>query len=388
MMPRQSNGDPVDYIYEFSLDGTSTRNLTYSHGNSTWGCIMENETNFIIVGSDNESSPYYAFVYDKDMNYLGYTIATIDYRPAGCEYTDEYMYICDLSQLYVYYHNGTLKETVNIANSGIAVAEGYIWGSQSTGSGPPYERMAIKKYYINGTLIDTITYQSSELGGKSIYFNPPIVADGDYVYIGLLYDTVKMYLPHALQNVNITTNITAYGSDGIVEIKDIHINLSSNQNITVWGYKQGDSSNNVSHKIMLVNSKFTITKPYDWTDTVFWFPNSLDAKNVSPYGQNANTPIFNITSQADKPFDVGIKLNSSVDPCINLTISNTGNVLDGTTFNTSSWSDTFTIINTLSPGESAGIWLWAQLYGCSSASRFAYMSTNIMTCCTECVPCW
>ena len=68
-----------------------------------------------------------------------------------------------------------------------------------------------------------------------------------------------------------------------------------------------------------INASFPATKFYN----VF---GAINASNVTPFSQNNNTPIWNITNLAyDHDIDIYVKLNESQHRCLNVTYSNSSN---------------------------------------------------------------
>jgi hypothetical protein len=120
----------------------------------------------------------------------------------------------------------------------------------------------------------------------------------------------------------------------------------------------------------------TITEP-------LFIPLTNNSKNVTPLGQNATVPIYNISSRSPSTitFDWYLGINTSFT-CINLTMSNTSNKTNGIQINTSNMS----IIHNLSWFNSNGIWMWAD-YSCNNTipfrqTNFTYLRQAI---CVDCV---
>ncbi len=91
-----------------------------------------------------------------------------------------------------------------------------------------------------------------------------------------------------------------------------------------WNYTATARALNlkINHTIQVFYSLFNLSLPFgiDFYDV---FPSSKDAKNVTPFGQTSLTPIWNLTNQAyDEKIDIYVKMNETIDVCINSTWSN------------------------------------------------------------------
>jgi len=47
--------------------------------------------------------------------------------------------------------------------------------------------------------------------------------------------------------------------------------------------------------LWVIYSNFSKTLPYTWSNKIIFLPTSYNQKNVTPWGQTDDTPIFNIT---------------------------------------------------------------------------------------------
>jgi len=113
-----------------------------------------------------------------------------------------------------------------------------------------------------------------------------------------------------------------------------------------------------------------------------FIPKTSTSKNVTPYGQTSNTPIFNLTTYnyGGKNMNLFIYLNETFS-CVNLTASITLNKSDGFLLN-NTWKDFKTNLTYLNNSK---LWLWAD-YSCNYTYwRLWKPDIKIRGCCSDCV---
>ena len=144
------------------------------------------------------------------------------------------------------------------------------------------------------------------------------------------------------------------------------------------------------------NSDFdhhNLSSIYSGLDLIFppglsWFeflPTSNSSKNVTPYGQSYNIPIFNHSSLAyDKAMKISIfwnTTNETILDCANITLD-FDNTKDGILIT----NESQTFIENLAVGGSNSTWAWLDMDNCPG--RWIEVDLIWDTCCYECVPCW
>ena len=372
----QVNGN----ISEFWMNGSMKREMKFSRGNSTYGCIMANGTHFLILGTDDagNAAPYTIYIYNLTMGYTGVNLTSgLSYIPTGgCEMTSNYIYIMTSDEYVRKYHaaNGSYIGRISATGSGVFSDDTYIWTIDPLIDSPDCKQYYIYKYWANGTLIDKLIIRG---GGETFYQFVDGVVQGNIVYLG----TGQKVYSYSINNDfgNMSVNMSSDGS-GAIMMNTIRINYSGSQNITVFGYEQGGSMFNTSQIAKLIYSKFTVAQPYTWTSDIMWFPSTNSSQNVTPWSQTDNIPIFNITSQAyDQPFNISVKLNTTINSCVNLTMSSTGNKTSGKFINITEQI----FLTNISISGSSGLWLWADLSNCTS--RWVQPTFLINSYCQKCV---
>lgn len=105
----------------------------------------------------------------------------------------------------------------------------------------------------------------------------------------------------------------------------------------------------------------------DAVNYIFFGPQTPTSKNVTPYGQNNNTAILNITNLGynEGNATLSIYLNGTIS-CVNTTLSLTQNKTDGVIIN-QSWTD---LLN-LTYLQSTDVYLWSD-YSCNYSNWYIY----------------
>lgn len=154
-----------------------------------------------------------------------------------------------------------------------------------------------------------------------------------------------------------------------------------------WNYTAtaSYSTDRDTHTISVYYSDFNASLPnnIDYYDV---FPASKDSKNVTPYGQSDNTPIWNTTNKAyEKDIDVYVKTNTTINSCMNITWANSSN-RSGATNNKFVLNTSYQSIITDLPVNDTigrGLWNWWDFYNCTSGAYFPWFYFAAV--CNECV---
>ena len=178
-------------------------------------------------------------------------------------------------------------------------------------------------------------------------------------------------------------------SNTIIQIDNINITYYGSDNISVTAHFDGDGTYSASNDTQIIKvqySDFEISLPslYPSTDLV-WMPAGLSSKNVTPWGQTSTIPAYNISHlNYDQNMNISIKLNESLNSCINLTVSSNSSKSSGFILNTS-YQDVSTDI---SLGTYSSMFFWADLYSCNrTAYAYFYPTFYLRGCCKDCVKC-
>lgn len=150
---------------------------------------------------------------------------------------------------------------------------------------------------------------------------------------------------------------------GIIEISDIKIDYYGSGTYNVTGFTLGNESYDASSDEQILHiyySKFEVKLPKNVPYFEMILKNATQ-DNITPYGQTSTIPIFNISSKAyDKAMNVSIKLNSSLDSCFKINISNT-NASNGYTISTNKYD----YATNLSVGNYSQLWAFGYANDCN-----------------------
>lgn len=233
------------------------------------------------------------------------------------------------------------------------------------------------------------------------YCDVPIYVHNDKVgNITINNINVTSYIPSlnlnktAVQNVlnscpttycNTTLNVSSKTA-GIVQLDGINVSYfgSGIYNVTAfWPGNATYSASSDQHNLTIIFSNFSIT----WPPGVSYFEMILKnytQNNVTPYGQTNSIPIWNFSSKAyDKPMNISIKLNQSIDSCfkLNLTSASTPN---GKTISTTAYD----YITNLGVGQTSSLWAFGYANNCNyTALNKRWLETQFVfqSKCMECI---
>jgi len=199
----------------------------------------------------------------------------------------------------------------------------------------------------------------------------------------IIYDGIDQNITINGISINELTNVTNYlignttvpiycgslSSNGIANFTDLDARYRSEENVTVTAYYARNVSNNVTQTITIRYSDYEINLPND-LDMWEVYPSAFTSFNNTPYSQvietymNISTPIFNITSLAEKdPFNLVVRLNHSTSTCINMTLANDIIKSRGIIANLSDQL----VMSNLTTSNHTGIFMWVDLNECDSS---------------------
>ena len=226
-----------------------------------------------------------------------------------------------------------------------------------------YDFQAYSHKNCNGSLYCPLSWTISSVTGGKIQLETYSSHQGVHT---ISFNTSK------LENCQ-TCSINYTFINGILQLDDARIDYLGSKNMTV-------NCSGTTNDIRVKYSKFNISKAYRYME---FFPNSVNATNVTPYAQTNTKPFWNITNLAyEVPLNFSLRLNKTLNSCVNMTASKDSAKGNGSILlNTS-----IQFIGNLSLQNSSGIWFWVDLYNCNS-SAFRYFNPRlcIYTICNNCV---
>lgn len=146
---------------------------------------------------------------------------------------------------------------------------------------------------------------------------------------------------------------------GLTEISGINFTYNGRYTYNVTGY---NSTNWFEYTLDIYWSNHSKHLPYTWTDMVI-FNIFNETDNITPWGQDGDTPIYNVTYLQNHTANLSFAFNESQPACLDFYLS-----LDNTTwFNYTGkwWYSNFTTEN-----QNIGIWMKLNVTNCSQRLYF------------------
>lgn len=251
-------------------------------------------------------------------------------------------------------------------------------------------------------LNDTTTFELN-MSGIQDYIE---IQNTSYVYVPISITYEPSQINMTVYNIsinytiyNLTLNTTAISermssnqtiairiqSENNITLRDLFIPYQGNGNMTVFNFTAGSFSRSENITVDVYWSNFSITLP-DYVYYPEFIPKTNSSKNVTPWGQTYNVPMYNITALGyNKSMNLTIYVNESYDDCFNITASTVNTKTGGTNWilNTS----TVTFFSNLSRNDNGSIWLWADLDNCPTGTQINFYP-EIASCCYTCTQCW
>ncbi len=250
---------------------------------------------------------------------------------------------------------------------------------------------------VNGSLSDFSAYRTNNCLNTLVCEYPVTFS----AVTGGVLEISKANATVNLNNINLNQtkivnrsllNITFSFIRGILELSGIDLNFMGSKNITI----------NVTHNVtttILENkessiawvrfSKYNRSLPYTFTDAIVPYGiTTVNSTNVTPFGQTALIPILNITNYAQNAFDIGLRINQTFD-CLEVRALNSSNKSLINTVGINLTNTTQGFAGNITKGDSQGIWLFYDLYGCDpDVARSLRLKLEEESCCRNCTRCW
>ena len=182
-------------------------------------------------------------------------------------------------------------------------------------------------------------------------------------------------------NVIFGVNASAWGT---LQINSANFPYNGSQNITVKAHTPDYTTNDTQY-LYTVFSNFTAAFPLSFMIEPIFLPDTNNSRNVSMWGQTATIPGYNITGKGyDRDFNLSIRVNQSLDACMNMTAGSSNIVYNISKVNTTSQQ----LFSGISWNESVGVWLKMNLYNCNSSTAYRNWWLELRSCCDQCMRCW
>jgi len=171
--------------------------------------------------------------------------------------------------------------------------------------------------------------------------------------------------------------------NGTIQISNIKSYYYGSDNVTITANYYGDIYYDVSNdtqviKVIYSNYEYELPNNIDFP---YFIPLTNESVNVTPEGQDDNTPIINLTAKGyDQPFDLYFYVNETVG-CVSQYIWNTSDIL---AINVPLNTTEVKILRNMNFNDNEGIWLKND-YACGSTRYYDSYDYTYYTKCTECV---
>lgn len=233
---------------------------------------------------------------------------------------------------------------------------------------------------ISGAFIQTNIAPKTTTTNYEHTYQIPLVIHSDSIGIVLIDEINLTYDPNPIV-INITnvsntlalsTNYTSFiipiassntttGTDGNVFFDNLFYDYLGGEWVVNITAHDVNYTINVTHNITFFHSRWDFNFVPSLASFLEFIPSWIDSKNVTPFGQNADTPILNVTNYGYHSSQINLStyINDTLS-CVNLTISTTANKTDGYIVN-STWRNIQENVDYLNTTD---IYMWAD-YDCS-----------------------
>jgi hypothetical protein len=161
------------------------------------------------------------------------------------------------------------------------------------------------------------------------------------------------------RSVDIPITISS-SQTGIIQIDDIRFEYAGgNRSYNVTAHNDLYTVN-ATARLDVYYSRWNFSYPVR-VNFLEFIPSSPTSRRVQPFGQTPAKPIFNITglNYGGKKFNWSVSVNETYS-CVNLSFANVGDYNQRQDAS-SNWT---TLLDNITLGESAGVWIWAD-YNCN-----------------------
>lgn len=171
-------------------------------------------------------------------------------------------------------------------------------------------------------------------------------------------------------------NISAqnYNGNKITAETTMYYDGSTNMTIRV-----NNSEYEAEHEAYIYYSNINLTSAYDYWEIV---PQTLDSKNVTPYGQSYIIPFDNITALNEHNYNLSVYYDGTVDDCIDIRVCTNYNQTNCITANTTpQWIMNGNLTTPIS------LWYYVDLNNCTWSARYYDLTWYYSPCCEMCDIC-
>lgn len=340
------------------------------------------------------------------------TLTTIEYLPTGCTIT--YYLSNDNSTTWEQTYSASRHAFTSTAGNLTWMADLNCTGG--LGAYGAVDTPAIIEYNLEITpsIVNNISIDAGADGTIDFYFNDTINDTtspinftfnltglenlGSYPVLITAFSAGEFKVNDSLLNMSpnpltLTTSIfedcteceirVDYGGDNFT-VDDVQFQyLGGNYTVPLTVHAVNTSNYTKVYDLTYYHSGWVYGMPL-YVDYLEFIPQSATAKNVTPYGQRSNNPIFNITMYNYDTYGANFSIHSNdTHSCVNMTASETYNKSDGYQL----YANWTTIFSNISVDEHNGVWMWSD-YQCNYSNwTFWEPELSFRACCVGCDVC-
>lgn len=230
---------------------------------------------------------------------------------------------------------------------------------------------------VTGTSAAGINQMSALNITYTLYFNPVTLS------ASMLQNYLDSYT--ASSYVNVPIRIEANQGNVTVNGLNISYNGTGIFNVTAsWAGNATYSASSSQKNVTVYHSNFIRAFPHSFMTEPIFLPMGNSSRNVSMYGQTASKPGYNITGKGySSNFNLSIRLNQSMDSCMNMTVGNAD-----TTYNFTINTTRRQVLSNITLEQSTGLWLKLNLYNCNTSTIYRNWWIELKSCTVNAMACW
>lgn len=234
----------------------------------------------------------------------------------------------------------------------------------------------------NGDCLVPIFFQANSSGAMVITdINVTYEYNINPVYLNV--NLINEYLDGAVGTVSIPVQIESQTA-GRINITDIRLDYLGGNKTYAITLHDSSYTNELIYNVTYFYSGWNYSYPNS-IDHLSFYPWSKTAKSVTPFGQNTNTPIYNISSYSNSGRNFTFYgLMYGNDSCINLTISANSTKAHGTIMTNNTWINLKQYMNST---MTFGAWMWADYFCTDNTWRIWNPDFYFRACCDGCDIC-
>lgn len=358
------------WVSKYVKPGTDPYNVyVWNHTSSAWVHILNGTTSATAITNRTLLDDDFIGTNIRVKTIMGDDVESMGYYEGKLTLWDEespydpYLEIGELDGDREWNYTGLLESTENSGDF-VAEIEAYLTDCTLDSDGVCQVPIYLKSYDIGGINL------------TNLEINFTIPAPKIYLDVDLINDFLESSVNHTQIPIKIYSS-----ENGTMELSTVRYDYKGGNKTYEVKIHSTDYSINETTDVTVYYSDWDYSMPSN-INSIRFYPWSVTAQSVQPFGQTSTTPILNITNYAygGKDFDFTTLINST-ESCVNMTISNTNQKSDGAIMSADTWSTMFENSSYL---ESDGLWMWVDLSCSYTDWRRWSPQYYFRACCDDC----